>query len=209
MTRDKISSTGGARIGWVNASWPFATLTATRDRLDLNASVIGRYSFSPEQVVTIEKYTTIPILGWGIKIRHNVASYPKHIVFWCFGTPGSLVAQIAETGFLPAARPDSIPANQGIPARWQALVAIVILWNLLFMADMHGSSGPEATPGLFSFLAVLLVCSGSIALWRVRWLQTLILKPGRSPSEMKAWLYLLAFISGIMSIAMACALLVK
>lgn len=208
MTETKISSTGGARIGWVNASWPFATLTATRDQLELNASVIGKYTFSPAQVISIEKYTTIPVLGWGIRIKHNVASYPSHIVFWCFGSPASLIARIGGTGFAPCGSPDSVSANRGIPARWQTLTAIVVLWNLLFMADMHLERGQHPTPGAFSFLAVLLMFVGSVAIWRVRWLQCLVLKVGRSPSEIKAWLYLLALVSGIMSVAMAVALMV-
>lgn len=40
---DEIKETGGARIGMANATWPFATLTITRDTLELNASIIGNF----------------------------------------------------------------------------------------------------------------------------------------------------------------------
>ena len=49
-----------------------------RDQLELNATLIGRYTFTPAQIIAIEKYTTTPLLGWGIRIKHNVASYPEH-----------------------------------------------------------------------------------------------------------------------------------
>ena len=82
MSEAKISSTGGAGIGLVNASWPFAWLTVTRDRLELNATLIGKYTFAPGQVISLDKYH-----GRGIRITHNVLTYPRHIVFWCLGDP--------------------------------------------------------------------------------------------------------------------------
>jgi len=201
----KMSATGGARIGWVNASFPCATLTATPDKLELNASVIGKYIFSPSQVISIERYTTIPVLAWGIRIRHNVASYPSHIVFWCFGRPATLVSRIQDAGFLPSGSLDDIPVNRGVPTRWQTLLAMAILWNLLLVTDIYLSPGLPPKPGAFSFLAVFLVFVGSIAIWRMNWLQRLVLKPGRGLSEIQAWLYLLPLVSGILSVAMAMA----
>lgn len=35
----QLNLTGGARIGMANATWPFASLKVTRERLDLNASI--------------------------------------------------------------------------------------------------------------------------------------------------------------------------
>lgn len=198
MTRDHVSSVGGARIGWVNATWPFATLTARQDQLILNATVIGKYSFSPDQVVAIEKYTAIPILGWGIRIHHSVAAYPRKIVFWCFGSPESLIRRIQETGFVAKAAPDSVPTGRGMPVRWQALVAIVVLWNALLLLDMRQSGGSAGRPGTFTVVALLLVFLGSVGIWRSALLQRAILKPGRSCGEIKAWLYLSALVSGLL-----------
>jgi len=47
---NQFQLTGGARIGMLHASWPFATLTVTNERLDLNASLIGTYSFTADQL---------------------------------------------------------------------------------------------------------------------------------------------------------------
>ncbi len=181
----------------MNGTWPCATLTARQDQLILNASLLGKYSFSPEQVVAIEKYTVIPILGWGIRIQHNVATYPRKIVFWCFGRPESLIRRIQETGFVARADPDSVPTGRGMPVRWQALVAIIALWNALLLLDMRQSGGSPGKPGTFTLVALLLLFLGSVGIWRSALLQRAILKPGRSCGEIKAWLYLLALLSAM------------
>lgn len=197
-----MSSVGGARIGWINATWPFATLTAREDQLVLNVTLIGKYSFTPEQVVAIEKYTVIPILGWGIRIHHSVAAYPRKIVFWCFGSPESLIRRIQETGFVAKADPDSMPTHRGIPVRWQSFVAILVLWNGLLLLDVRQSGGLGGRPGTFTLVGLLLLFLGSVGIWRSPLLQRAILKPGRSCGEIKAWLYLLALVSGLLSAVM-------
>jgi len=59
---NQFQLTGGARIGMLHAVWPFATLTVTNERLDLNASLIGTYSFTADQIISIEPYGQI-LLG--------------------------------------------------------------------------------------------------------------------------------------------------
>ena len=36
-----FEATGGARIGKANATWPFAKIKADKNKLELNASIIG------------------------------------------------------------------------------------------------------------------------------------------------------------------------
>lgn len=198
MGDHSVSVTGGARIGWMNATWPFARLQVGPRSLVLNATLLGRYEFSPDQVVGIEKYTFIPILGWGIRISHNVMDYPKKIVFWCLGHPDSLIRRIHDSGFVARGVMDETVVNRGFPVRWQAIIAIVILWNVLLGLDMHGDN--PSRPGILTLSALLLLFLGSVGIWRVDFLRCIIMKPGRSPQEIKAWLYLLAFISGLMCI---------
>ncbi len=197
------SITGGARVGWINATWPLAKLIIQNNRIDLKAAFVGKYSFAKEQVISINKYTTIPIWGWGIQIVHNVSEYPKKIIFWSFSSPTSLIKKIEAAGFLPSADLSSIPPNIGVPVKWQAIVLIIALWNILIFTDMGGIPQPGFKPGLFTFLALFLLFVGTISIRKSAWVQNFILKPGRSPNEIKAWLNLLSFISGFMLIIMS------
>jgi hypothetical protein len=61
----------------------------------------GNYRFSQKQVVAIEEHIKIPVIGWGIRIRHNVPAYNGKIAFWCFGNPQSIISRIREMGFVP------------------------------------------------------------------------------------------------------------
>ena len=88
----ETSYRGGARIGWVNASWPFARLTVSADKLALAS--LGTYEFSPLQVVSVEPYGSIPLLSSGIRIIHNRADYPEKIIFWCMGNRSRVLAEI-------------------------------------------------------------------------------------------------------------------
>jgi hypothetical protein len=75
------SRTGGARIGSLNATWPFASLSATAETLRL--SVMGRaYSFSREGI-RLSRWRGM--LSTGLRIEHGEAAYPDYIVFWTFG----------------------------------------------------------------------------------------------------------------------------
>jgi hypothetical protein len=47
----EIKLTGGARVGWINASWPFAALTVLSSKVTLNSTLLGKYEFRPEDVI--------------------------------------------------------------------------------------------------------------------------------------------------------------
>lgn len=96
---ETFTKTGGARIGWTNATWPLAKLSVTANKLTIQVKLLGTYTFAPEQISSIERYTIIPVLGWGIRIRHNVADYPEKIIFWCLGNPSSVLDGIRDVGF--------------------------------------------------------------------------------------------------------------
>lgn len=50
----------------INATWPFAKLTAKPDEIILKVSTFGTYMFPSRRVLKIEKYGLIPFIGWGI-----------------------------------------------------------------------------------------------------------------------------------------------
>ena len=91
--------TGGARVGWVGASWPFGRLIVTRKKIILKATLIGKYEFVPQEVVSVEEYGVIPFLGRGIQIIHNKNNYPRKIVFGCLGNPMSKINKIKQGFF--------------------------------------------------------------------------------------------------------------
>lgn len=131
-----------ARIGWVNATWPFAALSVREEALTVNVGILGRYTFRRDQVVSIDSYVgMIPLLGGGIRIEHTVAEYPRRIVFWCLGPPRSLIKRIHQVGFIPEGQLQGVPCRRGIPARWQTLVIGIALWNLLLLLDEVRSTG--------------------------------------------------------------------
>src|SRR5437588_3506105 len=121
-----FTETGGAQIGWVNATWPLARITAQRDRLTITARVLGTYTFGPEQIHSVERYVLVPFLAWGIRVRHHVSEYPQRIIFWCLGSPETVLRGIRDSGFVPAASGPG-PVRRGIPVRWSVIIASVVL----------------------------------------------------------------------------------
>lgn len=96
----ELKLTGGARVGMFNASFPFATLKVNQDRLELKVSMIGKLIFQVSDIISIEPYTIIPLIGQGIKINHTVADYKQQVIFWTFKNPRALIRQIEATGFI-------------------------------------------------------------------------------------------------------------
>ncbi|UCF80034.1 MAG: hypothetical protein JSV08_05790 [Acidobacteriota bacterium] len=195
--QSRVSFRGGARIGWVSATFPFAQLFADRKKLTIRVMFLGKYEFTPEQVVSIETYTVIPFLGWGVRVRHNVETYPKEIIFWCFGIPSSVVRRIRETGFTGQGEPSEAMEKRkwySFPVRWQAIVVAVVLWNALLLTDISSTG----EPGMGFMLALMILFLTSVLLPRSEFLQEFVIRPDRSIDEIKPALGLLQLISGLM-----------
>jgi hypothetical protein len=143
---------GGANIGWVNASWPLAKLSASAENLTVTVRILGTYKFTPDQVLSIERYGLIPFLAWGIRLRHNVLDYPKRIIFLSSGSPPEiLLSGIRDAGFIPQSAKEVDPLQPGMPLRWSAIIVAIILWNLPYMILFHGGR-PSASPPSFLIL---------------------------------------------------------
>jgi hypothetical protein len=193
-----FTTTGGARVGWTNATWPLAQLSATPDKLAISIRLLGTYSFAPDQVLAVERYVMIPVLGWGIRIHHCNAECPKRVIFWCLGSPNAVLEGIRNSGFLPAASSSASPERHGIAMRWSAIAIAVVIWNVLFLLGSGHTGGVPQHPGPFVLAPLLFAFALSVGTLMSPKLQRIILKPGRNVGEIRPFLRLLAFISGLL-----------
>lgn len=200
------SARGGARIGWVNYTWPLASLSVDTSSLTIVTTFfglfeMGRYSFRPDQVARIERFGWLPIIGEGIRVHHRVADYPKKIVFWC--RPSAVLWGIASTGFptVPesAASVGSVP-SRGFPLRIWPLVIVVLLWNLLLGYEFFSRPMLAAFPGPCTITALSLIFVTSLAVLFSPSVQAIFLRPGRSIGEVRPIFLLVATITGIMTV---------
>jgi hypothetical protein len=203
-----IKETGGARIGAANATWPFATLKVTKDKLELNASIIGNLVFRPNDILSIVPQDGI--LSKGLKIIHKVPTYKDNVIFWTFGNPNELLKRIEQTGFLtnnsllPTSVETEILNSQskgGVPIRSSAIIIFAIVWSIFFMLDFKSlftgdnQSSPLGTGALialsFAFVTGVLILTAEP-------FRRLILKEGRTLNDIKAFVYFMMFICGLM-----------
>jgi hypothetical protein len=89
------SFVGGARIGKMNATIPFARLVVSTGKLSLHC--LRQYDLTPRQV-SCESYGSIPLISWGIKFHHIDVDYPDPLIFWCISRRRVLEA-LQKAGF--------------------------------------------------------------------------------------------------------------
>jgi hypothetical protein len=211
MTRpnnmNELKETGGARIGMANATWPFANLTVNENRLTLNASIIGNLTFKPSDIISIETYSVIPLLGQGIRIHHKVSNYKDKVVFWTFKNPHELIKKIEETGFLNNTQPISSEEEQeiskqqsvgGFPIKTWFTIAVVVVWNLLFLYDFQNREEGDLPIGNGAKYALAFVFGTGLLLLVSEPFRRVVLKEGRTLKDIKKFVIFLLFISGIM-----------
>jgi hypothetical protein len=166
---------------------------------------LGRYEFTPEQVVSIERYSSIPLLGSGIRINHNRSDYPEKVIFWCVQDRERTLAQIHQSGFLPKGQAGARAA--GFPIRWSVVVVLAVLWNAFFMLDSALSSAQWRGSGPFVLVALLLVLGFATWVQVSKPLQHLVLRKDHYVGEITAFLRLLQVVCGISSVVFAATLL--
>ena len=198
---EQFRVTGGARIGWVNATWPLATLSVSPTRLRLTG-LIGTYDFLPSDVVFLERFGSIPFFSSGVRIVHARRDFPPKIIFWYLGKADTLIDRIRQTGFSPSAPVRSAITHREFPMRWAAILLAIVAWNGLFLLD-HLTRRivlNQTAPGVFSMLTLFLAF---LACWGIRAsprLQTLVLKDGHSVTEIKSPLLLIQIVTGFLLI---------
>ncbi|HOW84348.1 MAG TPA: hypothetical protein PK573_17420 [Spirochaetota bacterium] len=211
--------TGGARFGMMNASWPFASLKVDGERLEISASIMGRYVFRPGDIVSIEPYGIIPVIGRGIRIKHRVKNYREKVIFWSFKKPEDVIGEIGNTGFVygPASAgmapgPDPEMAAErrrksGFPVKVPYAVAVVVIWNMLFAFDFIRSAGTgmeNMKPGIGVISALVFLLLASALLLVSERFGRLVMKKGRDIGEIKSFLYFIILVSAFMIMSFTC-----
>jgi hypothetical protein len=202
-----IELRGGARIGWVNASLPFASMNVTSSRIILNATLLGKYEFRPEDVASIESVGSLPLIGRGIRIYHNRADYPAKIIFWTIKNPDTSIDEIRKIGFIPKGAVSAAVRDRGFPIRWQTIIIFIVLWNAFMLLDMFRGGAFHPRLGRFALLATVLVFILSVAIWKSESVRKVIIAPGHKLEEIRPFLYLLAFVTGFLSLMLGMALI--
>lgn len=211
---EKYTLTGGARIGMANASYPFADLYVDKEILKINASIVGNLMFQPKDIISIETYTLIPLIGQGIKINHRIENYNPKVIFWTFKDPNSVINGIRKTGFLQNLDMEISPNDLeiikkqnegGFPLRKSVAIFFIIVWNLLFLSDiiqffLNGET--EGFPiGIGMNLAIGLIFISSILAIVSEKFRKIILKENRNFDDIKKFAYFITLVSGMIFIA--------
>jgi hypothetical protein len=82
------------------------------------------------------------------------------------------------------------------------LIVLVIAWNALFMLDGFVPWAERRQPGALTLLAVALVFLTSLGVLLSRRFRAVVLKPGRSVSEVRSELLLVLAITAILLTAL-------
>ena len=133
-------------------------------------------------------------VGWGVRINHLKADYPEKVIFWCLGSPDTVLRGIQSAGFQPKSPHPVQSVSRTFPLRWASVAVVIILWNALIGFDLWQTPHPGL--GVLAALGVLFF--GSTGVWWLPPVRWAIMKPGRSPSEIRPLFNLLSLVSGFM-----------
>ena len=117
---EPVTFTGGARLGWVQATWPFGRLSISSGQLTIALAFAGPYTFAPSEVSSLER---CGIASNGLRIVHTRTDYPETIIFWCGGARVPRVLDAAARAGFDVRIPSS-PRRRGMPFRWLAIALI-------------------------------------------------------------------------------------
>ena len=196
-----IRQRGGARIGWVGASWPLAGIEVGPGRLRISS--LGRYEFTPAEVSAVEEVGSIPFLSQGIRIHHSKPRYPEEVIFYTPTGRPALLAAVRAAGFTVGAPASGV--RRGFPLRLRAVLAVALLWNALFLLEQPQTGrwvpGPSLliALGMLFAIATLLPKSGR--------LQSIFMRQGRDVGEVSSVLRLVQLVCGFMLLGFAAAYL--
>lgn len=93
---ETVTFTGGARLGWIQATWPFGRLSISSGQITISLAFAGRYTFAPSEISSFERYG---VFSNGLRIVHTCPDYPTPIVFWCGARLPRILDAAARAGF--------------------------------------------------------------------------------------------------------------
>ncbi len=189
---DYKSWKGNAKIGFSFHS-ALANLKVTKDKLTLNIFLYGVYSFKMEEIISIDRNNnSITIM----------TIYHKKFTFGYKGNPGKLLKEIQELGFIPCGYESNIANRKRLPIRFSTIIFLILLLAGFIKIIQQIPQGNLDTLSIFSgilgitMLYILCVFLLSIFTLKLKVLQFLFLKPGRSVEEIRSELYSIRLLAG-------------
>jgi hypothetical protein len=149
-----------------------AFLFADENRLYLRAP-LQRYTFAPEQVVTIEASGDLEIA-----IKHTRWDYPAKITFTSETNATEMIATIGNKGFVPSASVDDIPNRERFIFRTEAIIPI---WIAIVLSLFTGDFGIR-----WILVDLRMPIFATVIIAAIRFLppvQSLVFQPGRYIGE--------------------------
>lgn len=193
---------GGASLGGMSASWPFARLAVSEEFLLLSAGW-DSVEFLPPEVVELEPFVSIPWLAGGIRIVHNRADCPGRVVFFCFGSGAKLLQKITACGFLPCGQ--ACVRAPGFALRWWVVIAFVLVWNALMLAGRPFAARQPMEGWGYMAAAFFLTFGFVLALLNSPRLQSKVLREGHHIGEIRPVLRFLLQLSGGLYVVLSIA----
>ncbi|WP_316795226.1 hypothetical protein [Pedobacter agri] len=207
---NQIEETGGVRIGLFRASWPLASIAVDEYKLEINASIKGKYVFDKTDIVSVTIENSL--FKSGLRIKHRVEKYNNDIVFYPKTSAASLVEKINQIGFLDLSRKTPIAIEMeikalqqksGFPIKIPMAIGIVIAWNLLIFADFfnifsYKYKSEHSFTGIGISLALAMVFVIASLLLISGFFRQIILKDGVELKSIKTFLFFILFLTGIL-----------
>lgn len=188
-----LKLTGGARIGMKNASYPFATLEINKEVMMLKVDLLGYYEFRPTDIISMEIYTRMPILGNGIRINHRLSTYNSKIIFWTMKNPDEVIKMIQSTGFMDEISSelsveDQLLLKRQIQTEFPINPFVFLLMFLAFIASLQNSYLFFPTNGNSDSFFQRLILIASFIIW-LTCLIILISKSVQKRILIKGWTF--------------------
>jgi hypothetical protein len=210
---NEFKERGGVRIGRATASWPLATLMVSRDKLEVNAGMIGNLVFRSQDIIAIREEGT---LGRGLRISHRVSTYNETVVFSTFGDTGELLRKIERTGFLnnesslsavDDAAITKAQASGARPVKTAAWISLVVIWNVCFAYDFISAYNDPSIrlPGVGIVTALSCAFVTCLLLLILEPFRILVLKEGRTLAHVRSFTIFMVVITGILMLSMMLA----